>query len=128
MYVGDMCEENKSIDDDTSIRLQNYNPLYILSFLFKNKLFIFNTLHYLKEIQKVFKYSYSVVQQSLVALIICAVGDLCAGLILGHMTLFSSLAWIINPYSGSYWNEREYFGAFGSRLGTDLNIGMLSLN
>ena len=54
-----------------------------------------------------FKFSYSIIKHSLLALIICAIGDLCAGLILGNMTSYLlGLARFINFSSRSYWYER----------------------
>ncbi len=73
-----------------------------------------------------FKFSYSIIKQSLLALIICAIGDLCAGLILGNMTSYLA-AWpgLLTLVPGAIGMRGNIFGSFGSRLGTDLNIGML---
>ena len=104
------------------------STVYFIIFLFKKINYLFSIPSLFKrDSEGFFKYSYSVVQQSLVALIICAVGDLCAGLILGHMTYYLA-AWpgLLTLIPGAIGMRGNIFGAFGSRLGTDLNIGMLS--
>ena len=71
--------------------------------------------------------SYSIIKQSLTALIICAFGDLCAGLILGNMTVFLE-TWpgLITIVPGAIGMRGNIFGSFGSRLGTNLNLGIIS--
>lgn len=71
--------------------------------------------------------SYSLIKQSLLALIICAFGDLFAGIILSNMTFFLK-AWpgLLTLIPGAIGMRGNIFGAFGSRLGTNLNLGILS--
>ena len=71
--------------------------------------------------------SYSVIKQSLFALLICAFGDLFAGIILSNMTFFLK-AWpgLLTIIPGAIGMRGNIFGAFGSRLGTNLNLGILS--
>jgi mgtE-like transporter len=98
-------------------------------------IFLFKKINYIvsipsilnKDFKGFFKSSYSIIEQSLIALIICAVGDLCAGLILGNMTSYLQ-AWpgLLTLVPGTIGMRGNIFGAFGSRLGTDLNVGMLS--
>ena len=69
----------------------------------------------------------SVIKESLLALLICAMGDLCAGVILGKMTLFLELLpglLVIIP--GAIGMRGNIFGSFASRLSTSLHIGIIS--
>ena len=69
----------------------------------------------------------SVIKESLLALLICAIGDLCAGVILGKMTFFLQIfpgLLVIIP--GAIGMRGNIFGSFASRLSTNLHIGIIS--
>lgn len=69
----------------------------------------------------------SVLKESLIALSICAVGDLCAGIILGNMEFFlKTYPGLMVIIPGAIGMRGNIFGSFGSRLGTHLHIGTLS--
>jgi len=76
----------------------------------------------------VFKFNYqSVLKEGLIALVICLVGGLLAGLILGKMTYFLEIIpglLVIIP--GSIGLRGNIYGSFSSRLNTNLHIGTLS--
>jgi mgtE-like transporter len=65
--------------------------------------------------------------QGLTGLLICAFGDLFAGLILGNMTHYlESLPGLIVLIPGSIGMRGNIYGALASRIGTNLHIGILS--
>ncbi|MDR2829482.1 MAG: magnesium transporter [Methanobrevibacter sp.] len=65
--------------------------------------------------------------QSLIGLLICAFGDLFAGIILGNMTLYlESFPGLIVLIPGSIGMRGNIYGALASRIGTNLHIGTLS--
>ena len=69
----------------------------------------------------------SVLKESLIALSICAVGDLCAGIILGNMEFFlKTYLGLMVIIPGAIGMRGNIFGSFGSRLSTHLHIGTLS--
>ncbi|WP_407461550.1 magnesium transporter [Methanobrevibacter sp.] len=69
----------------------------------------------------------SVLKESLIALSICAVGDLCAGIILGNMEFFlKTYPGLMVIIPGAIGMRGNIFGSFGSRLSTHLHIGTLS--
>ena len=69
----------------------------------------------------------SVIKESLLALLICAVGDLCAGLILGKMTFFlETFPGLLVIIPGAIGMRGNIFGSFASRLSTNLHIGIIS--
>lgn len=69
----------------------------------------------------------SVLKESLIALSICAVGDLCAGIILGNMEFFlETYPGLMVIIPGAIGMRGNIFGSFGSRLSTHLHIGTLS--
>lgn len=69
----------------------------------------------------------SVIKESLVALLICAVGDLCAGIILGKMTFFlETFPGLLVIIPGAIGMRGNIFGSFASRLSTNLHIGIIS--
>ena len=69
----------------------------------------------------------SVIQESLLALLICAIGDLCAGLILGKMTFFlETFPGLLVIIPGAIGMRGNIFGSFASRLSTNLHIGIIS--
>ena len=71
--------------------------------------------------------TYSVLKESLIALSICAVGDLCAGIILGNMEFFlKTYPGLMVIIPGAIGMRGNIFGSFGSRLSTHLHIGTIS--
>ena len=69
----------------------------------------------------------SVLKESLIALSICAVGDLCAGIILGNMEFFlKTYPGLMVIIPGAIGMRGNIFGSFGSRLSTHLHIGTIS--
>ena len=69
----------------------------------------------------------SIIKESLIALLICAVGDLCAGLILGKMTFFlEAFPGLLVIIPGAIGMRGNIFGSFASRLSTNLHIGIIS--
>lgn len=66
-------------------------------------------------------------KQSLMALFICAIGDLCAGIILGKMTYFlNAFPGLLILIPGAIGMRGNIFGSFASRLSTNLHIGILN--
>ncbi|MCL2687142.1 MAG: magnesium transporter [Methanobrevibacter sp.] len=69
----------------------------------------------------------SVLRESLLGLLICAIGGLCAGLILGKMEYFlTAFPGLLVIIPGAIGMRGNIFGALGSRLGSNLHIGLLS--
>ena len=69
----------------------------------------------------------SIIKESLLALLICAAGDLCAGVILGNMTLFlEDLPGLLVIIPGAIGMRGNIFGSFASRLSTNLHIGIIA--
>ena len=69
----------------------------------------------------------SVIKESLLALLICAIGDLCAGVILGKMTFFlETFPGLLVIIPGAIGMRGNIFGSFASRLSTNLHIGIIS--
>lgn len=69
----------------------------------------------------------SVIKESLIALLICAIGDLCAGVILGKMTFFlETFPGLLVIIPGAIGMRGNIFGSFASRLSTNLHIGIIS--
>ena len=69
----------------------------------------------------------SVIKESLIALLICAIGDLCAGVILGKMTFFlETFPGLLVVIPGAIGMRGNIFGSFASRLSTNLHIGIIS--
>ena len=69
----------------------------------------------------------SVIRESLIALLICAIGDLCAGVILGKMTFFlETFPGLLVIIPGAIGMRGNIFGSFASRLSTNLHIGIIS--
>jgi cation transporter-like permease len=63
----------------------------------------------------------------LIALLICAVGDLIAGIILGKMTFFlETFPGLLVVIPGAIGMRGNIFGSFASRLSTSLHIGLIS--
>ena len=69
----------------------------------------------------------STIKESLIALLICAVGDLCAGVILGKMTFFlEAFPGLLVIIPGAIGMRGNIFGSFASRLSTNLHIGIIT--
>lgn len=72
-------------------------------------------------------YNSSVIKEGLIALLICAVGDLFAGIILGRMTFFlETFPGLLVIIPGAIGMRGNIFGSFASRLSTNLHIGIIS--
>ena len=68
-----------------------------------------------------------IIKQGLIALLICAVGDLIAGVILGKMTFFlEAFPGLLVVIPGAIGMRGNIFGSFASRLSTNLHIGLIS--
>lgn len=69
----------------------------------------------------------SVIKEGLIALFICAIGDLFAGIILGRMTFFlETFPGLLVIIPGAIGMRGNIFGSFASRLSTNLHIGIIS--
>lgn len=67
------------------------------------------------------------IKEGLIALLICAVGDLFAGIILGNMTFFlETYPGLLVLIPGAIGMRGNIFGSFGSRLSSNLHIGILT--
>ena len=98
-------------------------------------LFLFNGIKFIvssparlvKYIKEFLEDTDSVLKESLIALSICAVGDLCAGIILGNMEFFlQTYPGLMVIIPGAIGMRANIFGSFGSRLSTHLHIGTIS--
>lgn len=77
--------------------------------------------------REIFSLQKSVIKEGLIALLICAVGDLIAGIILGKMTFFlETFPGLLVLIPGAIGMRGNIFGSFASRLSTNLHIGILS--
>ena len=71
----------------------------------------------------------STIKEGLIALLICAFGDLIAGIILGKMTFFlETFPGLLVVIPGAIGMRGNIFGSFASRLSTNLHIGLISPN
>lgn len=69
----------------------------------------------------------SVIKESFIALLICALGDLFAGIILGNMTFFlQTFPGLLVIIPGAIGMRGNIFGSLASRLSTNLHIGIIS--
>ena len=69
----------------------------------------------------------SIIKESLLALLICSIGDFCAGVILGKMTFFlETFPGLLVIIPGAIGMRGNIFGSFASRLSTNLHIGIIS--
>ncbi len=69
----------------------------------------------------------NIIKEGLIALLICAVGDLVAGIILGKMTFFlETFPGLLVVIPGAIGMRGNIFGSFASRLSTNLHIGLIS--
>ena len=74
-----------------------------------------------------FEFHKSNIREGLIALLICAVGDLIAGIILGKMTFFlETFPGLLVIIPGAIGMRGNIFGSFASRLSTNLHIGIIS--
>ena len=98
-------------------------------------LFLFNGIKFIvssparlvKYIKEFLEDTDAVLKESLIALSICAVGDLCAGIILGNMEFFlQTYPGLMVIIPGAIGMRGNIFGSFGSRLSTHLHIGTIS--
>ncbi|WP_407391867.1 magnesium transporter [Methanobrevibacter sp.] len=68
-----------------------------------------------------------IIKEGLIALCICAIGDLIAGIILGKMTFFlETFPGLLVVIPGAIGMRGNIFGSFASRLSTSLHIGLIS--
>lgn len=71
----------------------------------------------------------STIREGLIALLICAIGDLIAGIILGKMTFFlETFPGLLVIIPGAIGMRGNIFSSFASRLSTNLHIGLISPN
>lgn len=69
------------------------------------------------------------IKEGLIALLICAIGDLIAGIILGKMTFFlETFPGLLVIIPGAIGMRGNIFSSFASRLSTNLHIGLISPN
>ena len=86
-----------------------------------------SSLSIVSPISDFFKYYNSTIKEGLIALLICAVGDLIAGIILGKMTFFlETFPGLLVIIPGAIGMRGNIFGSFASRLSTNLHIGIIS--
>ncbi len=79
-----------------------------------------------QRLPSIIKLHKSTINESLIALLICAIGDLCAGIILGNMTFFlKTFPGLLVLIPGAIGMRGNIFGSFASRLSTNLHIGTL---
>ncbi len=107
----------------------------IISFIVSLFIFIYKKINYLLSIpyligsrfKHFFKETKNVLGEAFTALLICAIGDLFAGIILGNMTDFlTAFPGLLVIIPGAIGMRGNIFGALGSRLATNLHIGLLS--
>ena len=69
----------------------------------------------------------SVIKESFIALLICALGDFFAGIILGNMTFYlETFPGLLVIIPGAIGMRGNIFGSLASRLSTNLHIGIIS--
>ena len=109
---------------DSSIAL----VINLILFLFNGIKYVFTLpARFYKTVKLFLDDTDSVLKESLIALSICAVGDLCAGIILGNMEFFlKTYPGLMVIIPGAIGMRGNIFGSFGSRLSTHLHIGTLS--
>lgn len=112
-----------------------YIAQILMLFIVNSVVFTFKKLNFLFSLPKLagnrfnlfFHDSRSTIKESMIALLICAVGGLFAGIILGNMTYFlESFPGLMVLIPGAIGMRGNIFGALGSRLGSNLHIGILS--
>ena len=86
-----------------------------------------SSLSVVSSISNFFKEYNSTIKEGLIALLICAVGDLVAGIILGKMTFFlETFPGLLVIIPGAIGMRGNIFSSFASRLSTNLHIGIIS--
>ena len=81
----------------------------------------------LSSIQNFFSVHDYIIKESFIALLICALGDLFAGIVLGNMTFFlKAFPGLLVIIPGAIGMRGNIFGSFASRLSTNLHIGMIN--
>ena len=86
-----------------------------------------SSLSVVSSISEFFEVHKSTIEEGLLALLICAVGDLIAGIILGKMTFFlETFPGLLVIIPGAIGMRGNIFGSFASRLSTNLHIGIIS--
>ena len=86
-----------------------------------------SSLSVVSSISNFFKDYNSTIKEGLIALLICAVGDLIAGIILGKMTFFlETFPGLLVIIPGAIGMRGNIFSSFASRLSTNLHIGIIS--
>jgi len=107
----------------------------LISLIINSVIFVYKKIDFLLSIpyrighrfKSFFKETNSVIKEALLALLICAIGDLCAGIILGQMDYFlTTFPGLLVIIPGAIGMRGNIFGALGSRLGSNLHIGLLS--
>ena len=85
------------------------------------------SLSVVSTISEFFKIHKSTIKEGLIALLICAIGDLIAGIILGKMTFFlETFPGLLVIIPGAIGMRGNIFSSFASRLSTNLHIGLIS--
>ena len=80
----------------------------------------------LSSIQNFFSVHDYIIKESFIALLICALGDLFAGIVLGNMTFFlKAFPGLLVIIPGAIGMRGNIFGSFASRLSTNLHIGII---
>ena len=119
----------------TLLKMIRHITQILMLFIVNSILFIFKKINYLFLIFKSFANRFyqlfcdgkSTIKESIIALLICAVGGLFAGIILGNMTYFlETFPGLMVLIPGAIGMRGNIFGALGSRLGSNLHIGTLS--
>lgn len=86
-----------------------------------------SSLSVVSSISNFFNEYNSTIKEGLIALLICAVGDLVAGIILGKMTFFlETFPGLLVIIPGAIGMRGNIFSSFASRLSTNLHIGIIS--
>ncbi len=68
-----------------------------------------------------------IIKEGLIALLICAIWDLIAGIVLGRMTFFlEAFPGLLVVIPGAIGMRGNIFGSFASKLSTSLHIGLIS--
>ena len=107
----------------------------LVSFIVNSVIFVSKKINYLFSIpyrvghrfKSFFNETNSVLRESLIALLICVIGGLCAGIFLGKMSFFlTAFPGLLVLIPGAIGMRGNIFGALGSRLSTNLHIGLLS--
>lgn len=112
---------------------------FLLALIINSSIFIFNKINYVFKVfgnkynsfslkfKNFYKDFRNVIREGLIALIICAIGDLFAGIILGNMVFFlETLPGLLIIIPGAIGLRGNIFGSLSSRLNTNLHIGILS--